>query len=310
MEQISTGGEFKTLNEPLPKTGGLVLSVSVLAAYLVSLVFAIIISACGIEENSDIYLYLNYLAAPVGICASVISVLKYKKVKFKSVFPVKCHSKYYLIGVLLIFGLLFSVSMADVPFMEFFKLLGYEERGAESYFPNLSGGLIVPALLVIAVVPAIVEETLFRGVILNSCEESLGTVRTVFITGFCFALFHASPEQTVYQFIAGCAFAFIALKSGSIMPSVIMHFINNALIIIFAACGLYDEAGALNVSDTVFIILTVCSALSFIGAAVWLILDKKPLKKGDKKGVKQFFIYASVGIAVLALSWILSFFIN
>ena len=89
-----------------------------------------------------------------------------------------------------------------------------------------------------------------------------------------------------------------------------MHFINNALIVIVGACGLIDDAGELIMSNTAFIIVTVLAGLCFVGAVIWLIFDKKPVVKCEKGAVKQFLLFASVGIALLALNWILSFFIN
>lgn len=130
----------------------------------------------------------------------------------------------------------------------------------------------------------------------------------MFLVGFCFSLFHASPEQTVYQFITGCAFAFIALRSGSILPSVLMHFINNALIVIFAACGLFDEAGNLIISTGGNIALIVTAAVALTVALVWLILDKTPVKKCEKGGVKSFFFCAAPAIAVFGIVWIVSLF--
>lgn len=290
--------------------GGFALSLAAVLYVFVGFVLGIVILAAGIEEGSDAYLYLNYLAAPVAMTVAMSVTLKYKKFPVKRAFPVKCHPKYYLIALLLIFGLIFSVSWVDTGVTEFLKLLGYVPKGRDAYLPNLSGGLVVPALLVIALMPAIFEEGLFRGVILNSCKDGVGTVRTVFIVGFAFSLFHASAEQTVYQFLAGCVFAFVAIRSGSILPSVIMHFINNALIVIFAACGLLDASGNLIVSSGGEIALIVMSAVSFIGGMVWLVLDKKSVIKCRKGAVKSFFIFASVGIAIMAVMWILSFFVR
>ncbi|MDE7083225.1 MAG: CPBP family intramembrane metalloprotease [Clostridia bacterium] len=290
--------------------GGFALSLSAILYVLAGGLIAIIIAVARVEENSDAYLYLNYLAAPVAMTAAMGITLKFKKFPVKKAYPVKCHPKYFLIALLLIFGLIFSVSWIDTGVTEFLKLMGYVPKGKDAYLPNLSGGLIVPALIVIAVMPAIFEEGLFRGVILNSCEDGVGTVRTVFIVGFAFSLFHASAEQTVYQFLAGCVFAFIAIRAGSILPSVVMHFINNAIIIIFAACGLLDAEGNLILSSGAQIALIVVSAVSFIGGMIWLIFDKKPLIKCTKGSVKAFFIYASVGIVILGLMWILSFFVR
>lgn len=259
-------------------------------------------------QKTDAFIYLNYLLAPIMIAICVLFITKRNNIGFNRIFPVKCKPKYYFIGVLLIFGLLFSLSNLNGLSVEFFKLLGYKPRESASYFPNLSGGLVVPAFIVIAIIPAIFEELMFRGLLLGCCENGMGSIRAILVTGFCFSLFHASPEQTVYQFIAGCAFAFIAVRSGSILPSMLMHFINNALIVIFSACNLFDEAGNLVMSNAGFIVLTVFSAISFAGAVVWLILDKTPIKKCEKGGVKVFFTYASVAIGILGLIWLLSLF--
>lgn len=306
--QTENENQLNEVNLRLTRAGGFVFSASAVLMLVAGLIVAAIVKTFDIPEKSDLYLYLNYLCAPVAMVSGIIITLRLNKISPKPLFPVKCHPKYYLIAVLLIFGLLFSVSYIDAPFLELFKLMGYKQKEASAYFPTLSGGWVVLALLVIAVMPAIFEEALFRGVLLNTCEQSLGSIRTIFIVGFCFALFHGSPEQTVYQFLAGCAFAFIAVRSGSILPSVLMHFLNNGLLVVFGACNLFDEAGNFIMPDGAFIAVTVISALCFIAAILLLVFDKKPLKKGNKKFIVQFFIYASVGIAILVLSWILSFF--
>ena len=318
--------EMKVVNSGLcSKTGGISYTVlaiiyfiiSVIASAVTAIIANSIMSKYGYTEISealdhiqktDTFIYINYLLAPLMIAICVLFITKRNKIGFNQIFRVKCKPKYYVIAVLLIFGLLFSLSNLNGISVEFFKLFGYKPRESSSYFPNLSGGMVVPAFIVIAIMPAIFEELMFRGLLLNCCENGMGSIRAILVTGFCFSLFHGSPEQTVYQFIAGCAFAFIAIRSGSILPSIIMHFINNALIVIFGACNLFDEAGNLAMSNTVFIILTVFSALSFIGAIVWLVLDKTPLKKCEKGGVKVFFLYASVAIGALGIVWLASLF--
>lgn len=289
-------------------TGGIAYTAAAFTYFIALFVVSLILRLTALDAESDAYLYISYLVSPVTISLSVFGVLKFRKISFKSIVPVKCNPKYFLIAALLIYGLVFALSWVNGVSVKFFELFGYKQREAGSYLPDLSGGKVVLALLVIAVLPALFEELLFRGIILNSCENGAGTVRTVFIVGFCFSLFHASPEQTVYQFITGCAFAFIVLRSGSILPSVLMHFINNALIVIFAACGLLDEAGNLIISSGGNIALIVTSAIALIGALVWLILDKTPVKKCEKGGVKSFFICASPAIAAFAIVWLVSLF--
>lgn len=289
-------------------TGGIAYSAAAFTYFIVLFVVSLILKLTALDSKSDAYLYISYLVSPAAISLSVIGVLKFRKISFKSIVPVKCNPKFFLIAALLIYGLVFALSWVNGVSVKFFELFGYKQREAGSYLPDLSGGKVVLALLVIAVLPALFEELLFRGIILNSCENGAGTVRTVFLVGFCFSLFHASPEQTVYQFITGCAFAFIALRSGSILPSVLMHFINNALIVIFAACGLFDEAGNLIISTGGNIALIVTAAVALTVALVWLILDKTPVKKCEKGGVKSFFFCAAPAIAVFGIVWIVSLF--
>lgn len=289
-------------------TGGIAFSAATLGYFLIALIASLIILAFGVTENTDAYVYINYLVAPVAFVVVISVLLTVRKVKFFEAFPVKCSPKYYLIAVLIIFGALFALSFLNEYALEFFKLFGYKQREQSSYFPDVSGGLVIPALLVMAVLPAVFEEALFRGVMLNCCRKSMGDIRAIFITAFCFSLFHGSPEQTIYQFIIGCLLAFVAVRSGSILPGILMHFLNNALVVIFQAAHLFDENGALTISTGANIALTVVSALCLVGGFVWLILSKSEIRKCQKGGVKTFFLFASVGIVIFAVIWILSLF--
>lgn len=314
------GNKFSgNAGEPLYKlnsvTGGLGYSAAVIALILSSVLFAVIfviLSACGVPDGSPVMLYLNFFASPVAIAAAVAVILKYFKIPFKEIFPVKCKPKYYLIAVLIIFGMLFSMSWINDVFVQFFKLFGYEEsntmQALEIYISTMSGWELIPALIIIALIPATMEELLFRGLILKNCEASAGTIASVLLSGFAFSLFHGSPEQTVYQFVLGCLFAFVAVKSGSILPAILMHFINNALVVILLFSHAYDADGSLAIPPAADITITIIAVLALIGGIAWLVFDKVKISNGEKDSVKKFFMYASVGIAVMALIWITSLF--
>lgn len=292
--------------------GGLAYSVNVCFYIVLNLIASVIIAACGLRDGdgnmTDGAIYIAFLVSPAAIALTLALTVKVGKVGVREFFPVKCKPKYYAIALLLIFGLLFSLSEVNGYFLELLKHFGYTQKLTESSIPNLQGWRIVSAIAVIAVLPAVMEEALFRGVILGGAERGAGSVRAVFIVGFVFALFHGSAEQTLYQFVCGCLFALLAIRSRSVLPSVLMHFINNALILIFTACGLVDELGNLALSQGASVALTVLSAVSLVVAVVWLIADKTRLEKCEKGGVKRFFAFAALGIAVMALIWILGLF--
>lgn len=285
--------------------GGLSYSGLVSIYTLVSLVASAIISV-GSLSGSEAAKYISVLVSPVAIAIVLTLTITVVKQPVRVLLPVKTRPKYYLLGVLLIFGLLFSLNYLNEYLIRLFELMGYKRR--PSFVPDVSGWRIVPALICVAVIPAIFEEIMFRGILLVNAEEGVGSVRAILLSGFCFSLYHGSVEQTVYQFICGCLFALLAIRSRSVLPTVIIHFLNNAAIIILMACGLVDANGAMIMSKTAEIIISVLSAVCLIGAVVWLVLDKKLLKRQRFGGVKQFFIFAAVGIAVMALMWIINLF--
>lgn len=291
-------------------SAGMAFSANVMVYVFISLIVSVVVTSTNMGHETDGYKYLSYLVSPAALAIGCAVFMRVRKQTFKEVAPLKCSVKYYIIAALLIFGLIFAVSEVNVLTLKFLQLLGYVPREESTYLPSLEGGLVVPAILVIAVLPAIFEEFLFRGILISNTRISTGDIRAIFIVGLCFALFHGSAEQTVYQFICGCVFAFLAVRSGSIIPCILIHFINNALIIILNACGATDASGSLSLSPAADITLKVIAALAFVGGMVWLILDKKPLLKGVKGGVKNFFITASFGIIVLTVVWICSFFVR
>lgn len=301
----------KRADGPGSVTGGIVFSAAVAAFVLLSVIFSVIVLATGLPQDSEAYIYISYLVAPAAVAISVPMALKFRRTPFKGLIHIKMEAKagakWCAVAVLLAFGLLFSLSWINVGFAALLESWGYEDTSG--YFPDLSGGRVALALLVMAVIPALFEESLFRGVILGNIRGEAGELNSVFLTGMCFALFHASAVQTLYQFICGCVFALLALRARSLVPCMLAHFLNNAAIIILEACGL-------NTSGTLFawaplwaaVLITILSALAFIAGMVILIREKRPLAAGVKGGVKYFFLAAGVGILVLAALWIAGLF--
>ncbi len=93
------------------------------------------------------------------------------------------------------------------------------------------GTSVPPALtiLIIAVMPAICEETLHRGYILSSLKPIKNTALIVLINGLIFGIFHLDPFRFLPTMMLGCAFAYIALKTESMVLTMLFHFINNLL---------------------------------------------------------------------------------
>jgi sodium transport system permease protein len=96
----------------------------------------------------------------------------------------------------------------------------------------------IATLLLVAVSPAICEESLFRGPILRGLRTRFGAVTTVVLTAALFGLFHLDIYRLIPTTLLGVMLGFIALESGSIIPSMVAHFCNNAMLITLASLRL------------------------------------------------------------------------
>jgi sodium transport system permease protein len=122
----------------------------------------------------------------------------------------------------------------------------------------------VATLLLVAVSPAICEECLFRGPVLRGLRTRMGSVTTVVISAVLFGLFHLDVYRLVPTTILGVLLGFIALESRSIVPSMVAHFCNNALLITLAHLHLDQRMEAL--SHRALTLIAIASlALTAIG---------------------------------------------
>lgn len=94
-----------------------------------------------------------------------------------------------------------------------------------------------------AVVPALCEELLFRGVICRSLMN-YGSRTAILVSAVLFALMHTNLGQLLYAFAAGLLLGWIYVRSGSLKLAVLLHFINNATVCakVFARARLSSDA--------------------------------------------------------------------
>jgi sodium transport system permease protein len=89
-------------------------------------------------------------------------------------------------------------------------------------------------LPVMAISPAICEETLFRGALLRSLSPRLGRVSAIVLTGLLFGLFHMSVYRLVPAALLGVALGVVATRSGSLYTAMLFHAANNAAVVLLA----------------------------------------------------------------------------
>ena len=88
--------------------------------------------------------------------------------------------------------------------------------------------MLVLEIFLSAMLPAICEEFTDRGGLLTTLRGSYSTVQTALISGLIFGLSHQNIEQVFYTFCMGVFLAILVMKTKSIFPAMLVHFINNA----------------------------------------------------------------------------------
>lgn len=127
----------------------------------------------------------------------------------------------------------------------------------------------------VAVVPAICEEALFRGLVQRDLESLTSGVRSAVIAGVVFALYHLNPFSLVPLIVLGVAFGLIVYRSGNLILAMLAHFLNNFL----ASVALYfniDEdflmtAPGGGATAEAAVLNTVVFALVFVGAMYYFV---------------------------------------
>ena len=102
------------------------------------------------------------------------------------------------------------------------------------------------AWALIAILPACLEELLFRGWVLSAfCGEKPSKQRmaiAVFAQAICFAIFHLLPERMPQTFLLGLALGTIVLLTKSIYPAILCHIANNSMpLLLLYMTGIQDK---------------------------------------------------------------------
>lgn len=145
---------------------------------------------------------------------------------------------------------------------------------------------LVINLVVIALIPAIGEEFLFRGVIQRGLikwkkKPHFG----IWISAFLFSALHMQFLGFIPRFLIGGFFGYLFLWSGSIWLPVITHFLNNALavlVIFTSSSGVASkkiESMGANSGDIPMVIMC-CLAVSLLLYLFYNSKKKSPEEKG------------------------------
>ncbi len=178
--------------------------------------------------------------------------------------------------------LFFRLSLA-IPWPSFMdeyiqSLLALEELNVEamsSFLVMESFGDFMYLLFLMAVLPAICEETFFRGALLGIFNKGFKneTLAVVF-SAFAFSIMHAQLNAFLSIFVLGIVLAYLRIWTKSIWPGVIVHFINNGLIVFGVYFFEWDYSEQLDTSSNESDILLNIFSVAVLGLVLFFVYKK------------------------------------
>lgn len=311
MENKSQNINFRTFYRD--DDSGKVFLICLLIPIIVSLIFSMIagqiakqqgVEAIEITSNMwflTVYALINFLVyISIYLVYNKVSKIEYKAINLK--FKMNWHT--YLIvvavGVVSLFGIQYFIGAFD----NLLKLIGFPLNSGTTINPTDFGTFIL-ATFVLAVLPAIGEEILFRGIVLNGLRSRFSDLGAVLFSALMFALMHGNLQQLLYPFILGSVMGWIVVRTGSLISSMIVHFTNNFLVVMFAY--IENVTGfSLALPNTWWFYL-IAILLLVVTGAIYFIIDRYYFKHKSKESVEKIssktspFIYVSLSVAIVIL---------
>jgi len=93
---------------------------------------------------------------------------------------------------------------------------------------------LVMILVLLSVATPVIEELLFRGLILDSLSESYGSWTSIFISSVIFAVLHffSGPLSILNAFWGGMIYGYVRMRTNSLWPSIFLHSMWNGHIVL------------------------------------------------------------------------------
>lgn len=88
------------------------------------------------------------------------------------------------------------------------------------------------AILKVVIIAPIIEELIFRGIIMHGFMRNYPSLIAIFFSGLLFALFHLNPWQFPATFLLGCLLGWVMIITRNIFACILGHAINNLLVLL------------------------------------------------------------------------------
>jgi membrane protease YdiL (CAAX protease family) len=198
----------------------------------------------GVNQSSSSMLFLNLFLLPSGVGLIIISFYCWRSgYSCKGLRgPGRTAWFLYPLFIPMFVGLSFVLSEIDNCVRFVYPVTDmWEEVFSSIYLADI--WIILPG---VAVIPPILEEIVFRGIILRGFLKRYTPWASIILSSLLFAAMHINVWQMIPAFFAGLLLGYIFYRTGSLMAVIFAHAVNNATAVLgnhfFCIPGFNDGA--------------------------------------------------------------------
>lgn len=98
-------------------------------------------------------------------------------------------------------------------------------------FEDMAGQKGVISFITLVIAAPILEELIFRGIILNGLLKRYSPIKSILVSGLLFGFVHLNPWQFVSAMVLGTFSGWIYYKTNKLTLSILIHVVNNFAVI-------------------------------------------------------------------------------
>ena len=223
---------------PTPQAAALMLALLVPVYFLVSNGLMRFIKASQ-ETSVETTLLLNAIAliSTFGLVPTLAAWLG--RNRFKTTFRLQRSGIVSIVGAILLGLGAWAFAHEAFVIADTLGIGGLSDKqiaGAEATVAKMRETSPLLLIAVFALTPAVIEEMCFRGYLFSAIRGAVSPLRTVLITALLFGLFHVLTgsallvERFVPSTLMGLIIGWVAYRTGSIYPGIVIHFVHNGLL--------------------------------------------------------------------------------
>ncbi len=270
----------KRLKKDINKAGGFLLAMFG-AMFIFTFIILLFTSVNYLSYNSNIdimsddsyLLLINGLVSLLSFFAIGYIYCKIAGIKFVEILTFE-KNKISILIPLCLMGLAIAMASnyASDAVMGLFDFLGYDVSIDMDYATYSIKDIIIYYVSV-AVVPACVEEFAFRGIVLGVLRKHSDSL-AIIVSSIMFGLMHGNFMQIPFAFVVGLILGFVVVKTNSLLPGIIIHFLNNAISVTFSLLSSSQNI-PMALIDLIYISIMLVIITSGIISTIFLIKKHK-----------------------------------